>query len=146
MSYINERHEELLKKEVKIINFKEFIKKNSDGKFQPYSDLMAVFVNKNGQGCIVDYEGIGFKFDSLNEKQEIDLYVCYDKWNEEHPDERHIAIMPTAIGKFKVKDIIEEPVDSVKTFEDFFTKRNYNDRCARNYDDLISLLNKYELI
>lgn len=147
MSMYAERHPEVLKNEVKVINFKKYIKERCDGQYQPYSDKMAIFVNDKNEGICVDFEGIGFEFNTNdNSVVEIDLYKCYDEWNETHPNEKKICCMPIGTTKIKIASLLKEEIESVSTFEDFFTKRNYNSRCASNYDEVIKVLKKLGLL
>ena len=147
MSMYEERHAEILKNEVKVINFKKYIKDRCDGKYKPYSEKMALFVNDKNEGICVDYEGVGFQFD-MNENSvvEIDLYTCYDEWNNEHPNEQKICCFPIGTTKIKIESLLKEPVESVSTFEEFFTKRNYNSRCASNYANVIKILKELKII
>ena len=147
MSMYEERYAEVLKNEVKVINFKKYIKDRCDGKYQPFSEKMALFVNDKNEGICVDYEGVGFKFDTNeNSVVEIDLYNCYDEWNKEHPNEKKICCMPIGTAKIKIDSLLKEEIESVSTFEEFFTKRNYNDRCASNYNEVIKILKKLGLL
>ena len=147
MSMYEERHAEVLKNEVKVINFKKYIKDRCDGKYQPYSEKMALFVNDKNEGICVDYDGVGFECDmNKNSVVEIDLYTCYDEYNKEHPNEHLICCYPIGTTKIKIESLLKEEIESVTTFEEFFTKRNYNDRCASNYENVIKILKKLNII
>jgi hypothetical protein len=99
-----------------------------------YTPNACILVGPDGQGCIVDYEAVGPKFE--NTSSEIKLGIVDAK-----QEDGGIPIFPQYQAKVKVQDILEKAPSKVVKMRDFFTKYNYNSRCLNNFKELIGYLN-----
>lgn len=99
-----------------------------------YTPNACILVGPEGQGCIVDYEAVGPKFE--NTSSEIKLGIVDAK-----QEDGGIPIFPQYQAKVKVQDILEKAPSKVVKMRDFFTKYNYNSRCLNNFKELIGYLN-----
>ena len=92
----------------------------------------AIIITKEGDGCIVDYEAIGSSFNATSDTIKLDL--C-EKDGDDGKGHRTISLMPTARIKVTIDELLQSPSKSMKV-RDFFKKWDYNDRCARNFEDI----------
>lgn len=104
----------------------------------PYTTHMgrkrAILQDVNGKYIIADYEAVRDIADSLDSDVKIEV--------SKKPEEgsRTIPIFPEGTINLSVRELMEAPSEQMKA-EDFFTKHNYNERCARNFAGLIKNLN-----
>lgn len=148
-SSLNEDTEEddpVLDKTIKVYDINAFI----DKEINPDSDVQykafdfdggaAILVKSDGSGCIVDYEGVGSSFDSTSDERSI--YIC-PKDEDDGNGHRSIHIMATASFKVPIDELLTAPSKEMKV-RDFFNKYKYNDRCARNFDNIKPYLTEGE--
>lgn len=133
---------DILNKTIKVYDIDalidEEINKDSDKQYQTFhfNEGAAIIVGPAGGGCIVDYEAIGKDFKSVDE--EVEIAVCPKERTDEN-GHRVFSIVPTATLKCPVKELMEAPSKEMKV-KDFFYKHDYNDRCRRNFKDIIPFL------
>lgn len=131
--------EAYLDKDIDVYNIKDYIQNLSDGEYTThYVDKAAILTNNSGQGAFVDYEAIGDKFNSLDDK--ITIGVVPNKEETDEEGHRTFYIMATHNANVPVKDILEKAPKETMKARDFFTKYNYNDRCERNFRELCKYL------
>ena len=134
----DEETDPVLDKTIKVYDINALI----DKEINPDSDIQyrafdfdggaAIIVKSDGSGCIADYEGVGYTFDSTSEEKPV--YIC-PKDEDDGNGHRTIHIMATASFKASVDELLKAPSKEMKV-KDFFTKYKYNDRCARNFDEI----------
>lgn len=133
---------DILNKTIKVYDIDalidEEINKDSDKQYQTFhfNEGAAILIGPDGGGCIVDYEAVGKDFKSVNE--EVEIAICPKDRTDEN-GHRVFSIVPTATLKCSVKELMEAPSKDMKV-KDFFYKHDYNDRCRRNFEDIISFL------
>lgn len=133
---------DILNKTIKVYDIDalidEEINKDSDKQYQTFhfNEGAAIIIGPAGGGCIVDYEAIGKDFKSVDE--EVEIAVCPKERTDEN-GHRVFSIVPTATLKCPVKELMEAPSKEMKV-KDFFYKHDYNDRCRRNFKDIIPFL------
>lgn len=148
-NYTEERriHEDLsqekfLERDIEVYDIDKFLKeetKDEEIKLKPFiMDKAAIIVTPSGKGVIVDYEAIGKKFDSVED--EIKLETVERK--EDEKGKMSISLVPTHLVTCTIKEIIEKAPKEVMKAKDFFTKYNYNPRCAHNFDDMLKELDE----
>ena len=120
----------------------EEINKDSDKKYKAFDfdTGAAILVTQDGSGCIVDFEAVGSSFAATSDTKTV--YICPK--SEEKEGKKEIYIMPTASFKVTIDELLTAPYKEMKV-QEFFTKHNYNDRCATNFanikDDIINNTN-----
>ena len=142
--YMDKDYADILNQNVDVYDLDKFIADNTDGQYEPhYMHKAAIIVAPNGKGCIVDYEAIGQDFDSIEDEVNIPLH---EKETEEVDEQgnkvRHISLVATHSVEVPVQDIINEASKETMTYREFFNKYKYNDRCSKNFRELIAHLKK----
>lgn len=133
-----EETDPVLDKTIKVYDINAFIDKeiNPDSDVQykafDFDGGVAIIVKSDGSGVIADYEGVGYSFNSTSEEKPV--YIC-PKDEDDGSGHRTIHIMATASFKATVDELMQAPSKEMKV-KDFFTKWNYNDRCARNFENI----------
>ena len=137
---MNEARDNILDKTIKVYDLNAFIDKevNDGSRGEEYEtfhfgDGAAIIVTPNGDGCIVDYEAIGSSFNATSDTVYVDL--C-PKPGDDGNGHRTFSIAPTARLKVTVDELLSAPSRDMKV-KDFFYKHDYNDRCRRNFDDIV---------
>ena len=141
--YMDKDYAHILDSNVDVYDVNAYILKDSDNKFKAhYTDEYAIIVAPNGKGCVVDYEAVGQDFDSVD--SDIDFGVVENK-DEEYTDEKgnkHKTFSMIATHRLTTtpKEVMENAPKKTMKYKDFFKKYKYNDRCARNFRELVSYL------
>lgn len=133
--------EEILNKEVKIYNIQEFINeylKDSEDKYKSSSEEMAIF-EKNGKGLIVDYEAVGKKFSTLEDKITLELSKIIEQTENGNTLQLGYSI------DIPIKEILENTKFKVVKMKDFFTRYNHNSRCIYNFNSMIEEIQELKI-
>jgi len=138
-AYMDKKYAELLDSNVDVYDINQFILSESNNELKAhYTDKRAIIICANGKGCVVDYEAVGQDFDNID--SEISFGAVENK-NNEYTDEqgvkhKTISIIATHEVTTTPKEVMEKaPKETIK-YRDFFTKYDYNDRCASNFESL----------
>ena len=143
--YMDKDYADILDKDVDVYDIKQFVLNDTDNKFRThYSDEYAIITAPNGKGCVVDYEAVGQDFDTLD--SEIEFGIEENKDNE-YTDEngkthKTIRIFASHILTTTPKEVMEKAPKKTMKYRDFFRKYKYNDRCAKNFEELVSYIKK----
>ena len=129
--------QDFLEKEFKVFDIKQIIRDMSDQKYQPHiQDTMMWIPNKKGGGILVDYEAVGQIVKTNRGSWEIEIeYYQPD-------DAKSMQIFGCGWVKLKPTNLINQPAKLMKA-KDFFTKREYNTRCQRNWYELVQEVKNY---
>ena len=116
---------------INVYDIAKFVEDDTDGKYVPFDydgSGAAILIKPDGTGCIVDFEAIGESFNSVNDTVVLRL--------NDVPDDGKFYIMPQYETEVSIKEILDKAPKKTMTVDDFFTKRNYNPRCIRNFDGI----------
>lgn len=128
----------VLDKTIKVYDINAYIDKeiNKDNKEKyrsfDFDGGAAIIVKNDGSGCIVNYEAVGNTFNATSDTINVDLCPVDGDDGNGH---RTISIMATARVKCTIDELLQAPSKEMKVRE-FFRKYNYNDRCARNFEEI----------
>lgn len=131
----------LLNETLKIYNFDEIIKQESNGKYQSHMfHELALIEKANGGYIFADYEAI-CTIQDQDGKYKIEI----EETEGTTPNEKGefiIHVFGCGWFSFTLREIWEKytPSKTIKA-SDFFTKRNYNERCIYNFSNMIKILN-----
>lgn len=128
-------------KPITVYDINKFIETETDGEYiaYDYQDGACIIVQDDGTGIIVDYEAVGEEFHSVNDKFELGINKKPEE-KEEKSGFRTIYVMPAYLFTTSIKEIMDNAPSKKVTVKDFFTKRSYNHRCARNFAEIIPFL------
>ena len=125
-------------KPITVYDINKFIETETDGEYiaYDYQSGACIIVQDDGTGIIVDYEAVGEEFHNVNDKFELGI----NKKPEEKPGFQTVYVMPAYLFTTSIKEIMDKAPSKKVTVNDFFTKRGYNHRCARNFAEIIPFL------
>ena len=141
--YIDNEYADILDKDVDVYDIKQFVLNDTNNEFRThYADEYAIITAPNGKGCVVDYEAVGQDFDNLD--SEIEFGIEENKDNE-YTDEKGVThktinIFATHTLTTTPKEVMEKAPKKTMKYRDFFRKYKYNDRCAKNFEELVSYI------
>ena len=138
-SYMDKEYAELLDSNVDVYDIDKFILSESNNELKAhYTGKYAIIICANGKGCVVDYEAVGQDFNNID--SEISFGAVANKDNEYVDDKgvRHktISVIATHEVTTTPKEVMEKAPKETMKYRDFFTKYDYNDRCAANFKSL----------
>ena len=119
---------------IDVYDLDAWINAETDGQFEShdFSGGAAILIRPDGSGCILDYEAVGFEFSSIDEEIQIGIH----KMPEKHEGYTSISIIATHRIECTCREIIDNAPVKQMTVDEFFTKRNYNSRCERNFAEI----------
>lgn len=120
---------------IDVYDLDAFIASETDGQFEShdFGQGAAIIVRSDGSGCMLDYEAVGYAFNSIDDEVEIGIHKIST------PDENGnftISVIATHMVRCTYREIIEKAPVTQMTVDEFFTKRNYNSRCSRNFANI----------
>lgn len=121
---------------IDVYDLDAFIEAETDGQYEShdFGGGAAIIIRRDGSGCMLDYEAVGFAFNSIDDEVEIGIHKIST------PDENGnftISIIATHMVRCTYREIIEGAPVKQMTVDEFFKKRNYNDRCQRNFANIL---------
>lgn len=124
---------------IDVYDLDTFIAEETDGQFEShdFSGGAAIIIRQDGSGCMVDYEAVGFTFNSIDDEVEIGIHK---RNTRDENGRRTISVIATHNVVCTYREIIDGAPVKQMTVDQFFTKRNYNPRCQRNFAGVIEFL------
>ena len=121
---------------INVYDVDAFIGAETDGEFEShdFGGGAAIIVRRDGSGCMVDYEAVGTEFLDVNDSVKIGIHKV-SNWDEN--GRKTISIIATHYVKCTYREIMENAPVKQMTVDQFFTKRNYNSRCASNFAGIL---------
>ena len=119
---------------IDVYDIDAFVAAETDGEFEShdFSGGAAILVRNDGSGCMVDYEAVGWEFNDLGDTMKLGVH----KMPEHHEGYTTISIIATHYIKCTYREVIDNAPVKQMTVDEFFTKRNYNSRCAQNFREI----------
>lgn len=120
---------------IDVYDIEAFVDAETDGQFEAFDFRggAAILIKPDGSGCMVDFEAVGYDFKSIDDS--IELGIC--KHPEKHEGYTTISIIPTHCIDCTYRDIMDNAPVQEMTVGEFFTKKNYNSRCASNFKGIL---------
>lgn len=120
---------------IDVYDIDAWVAAETDGQFEShdYRGGAAILIRPDGSGCILDYEAVGYEFKSVNDIAKIGIHEI------KKPDENgtfYISMIATHRLEAPYSEIMDNAPVTQMTVNDFFTKRNYNSRCQRNFAEI----------
>ena len=120
---------------IDVYDLDAFIASETDGQFEShdFSGGAAILLRRDGSGCMLDYEAVGYEFRSIDDEVEIGIHKIST------PDENGyftISVIATHMVRCTYREIIEKAPVKQMTVDEFFKKRNYNSRCQSNFSEI----------
>lgn len=121
---------------IDVYDLDAFISEETDGQFEShdFNGGAAILIRRDGSGCMVDYEAVGYEFRSVDDEVDIGIHEIST------PDENGtftISLIATHIVRCTYREIMEKAPVTQMTVNEFFTKRNYNTRCMSNFEGIL---------
>lgn len=119
---------------IDVYDIDAFVSAETDGQFESH-DFMggaAILLRSDGSGCILDFEAVGWEFQSVDEETEIGIH----KMPEKHDGYTTISIIATHSITCTYREIMDNAPVKQMTVDEFFSKRNYNSRCQSNFAEI----------
>ena len=121
---------------IDVYDLDAWINAETDGQFEShdFDGGAAIIIRQDGSGCMLDYEAVGFAFNSIDDEATIGVHKMPSRNEDGYMT---ISIIATHTISCTYREIIENAPVKQMTVDEFFRKRNYNDRCARNFAGII---------
>lgn len=124
---------------IDVYDIAAFVASETDGEYETFdfSEGAAILLQNDGSGCILDYEAVGWEFKNIDEETDIGINPILEQDKEGYTK---IYVVPTYRLTCTYREIIEGAPVKQMTVNEFFTKRNYNSRCASNFAEIVPFL------
>ena len=124
---------------IDVYDIDAFVAAETDGKYETFDFRggAAILLRNDGSGCILDYEAVGWEFKNIDEETTIGINPVPV---QDHEGYTKIYVVPTHNMTCTYREIIEGAPVKQMTVTEFFTKRNYNSRCASNFAEIVPFL------
>lgn len=121
---------------INVYDIDAFVSDATDGQYESHDFRggAAILLKSDGSGCILDFEAVGYEFNSIDEDLEIGIHKIPTTDKEGYIT---VSVIATHYITCTYREIIDEAPVKQMTVDEFFTKRNYNSRCQRNFAEIL---------
>lgn len=123
-------------KKIKVYNLKKFVESFSDSDLEMHRMSEVAIFEARGLVLVMDHEAVGIEQNVITDSFWAELYQKPIMKNGRET----ISLFPCKKTLIIIKDVLEHVEYKEMELLDFFARHDYNDRCRRNFREMLKSL------